>query len=167
MSDAIVAKAVNDTIGTPQFKGLNSILDEHLNKLDVVLKENIAGIKDAVLPVSNLSNPIYSYDSSRDTIPFASVRKVDSEGTSKKIRLGYSGLVLVKCKDFDVTNVSFNNATYIGNFVTSNTELGDSLAIQSGAFLINAGAEFWFSAQGTMFIYGHTEFAPPIQLEII
>lgn len=160
MSSAIVAKAVNDTIGTPQFKGLNSILDEHLNKLDAVLKENIEGIKDAVLPVSNLSNPVYSYDSSRDTIPFASVSKVDSEGTSKKIRLGYGGIVVVECKDFDVTSVSFNNATYIGKFNIYDTNFG-------GAFLINVGAEFWFSAQGTMLIYGHTEFAPPIQLEII
>ena len=30
MSDALVAKALNDTLGTPEFKGLNTILDRQL-----------------------------------------------------------------------------------------------------------------------------------------
>ena len=160
MSDAIVAKAVNDTIGTPQFKGLNSILDEHLNKLDLVLKENIEVIKDAILPVSNLSNPVYSYDITRDTIPLVSIRRINSAETIKKIRLGYGGIVIVECKDALIERISFNNATSIGIFNIHGSKIGR-------AFLINAGAEFWFSSEGTMNIYGHTEFAPPIQLEII
>lgn len=41
MSGAIVAKSINDSIGTPEFKGLNSIIDEQLTRFNRNLNDTL------------------------------------------------------------------------------------------------------------------------------
>lgn len=60
MSSAIIAKALNSTIGTDDFVGFDEILDSHLNKLDVILKQNAEDTKEALESLYNISNPVFS-----------------------------------------------------------------------------------------------------------
>jgi hypothetical protein len=41
MSGAIIAKSINDSIGTPDFKGLNSIIDEQLTRFNRNLNDTL------------------------------------------------------------------------------------------------------------------------------
>lgn len=146
---AIVAKVLNDTVGTPEFKGLNQILDE--------LKENIKAIKDAVMPVSNLSHPIYWY--SDGDIVFATVEY------QKKIKLNYDGIVRVY-KSGDGGSIASKNAEAI-EYVS-----GSGTTSVSNLYRISKGAEFWLEGDdGSPFdllaVAGHVEFAPSLDLEII
>ena len=156
MSDAIVAKAINDSIGTKNFKGLNTILDEHLNSLDAVLKENIEGIKEAIMPVSNLSNPIYMFKEGDAPLAYISVEN----GTSKKIQLEYEGIVAI---DYRNATLKYTNVTPAGKFVDLNDR-------ETYCYRVSSGAQIWITATsglGELTVYGHTEFAPPLKVEII
>lgn len=168
MSNAIVARALNDTVGTPKFKGINTIFDEHLNKLDEILKENIEAIKEAVMPLSNLSNPIYMYKDGDFCI--ASVEKqvessINDVITSPKIRLSYSGIVAVK-KDKHST-IHCVNAELVDSLYVESSQLSIYKVFENSEFYVSIKEipEQWYKIE--LKIFAHTEFAPSYNVEII
>ncbi len=175
MSNAIVAKAINSTIGTPEFKGLDEIFNEHLDKLDEVLKENIEGIKEAVLPVSNLSNPIYNFRQGDGII--ASVNS--NNNYEKTIEFGYDGVLAMKIRRgvpdssdkgyvlemSDVTEIGDYQLAYIEESGVDNTSL-TAIKVKEGSQISIVEKPDAPTNSLYVYIYGHTEFAPSLNINM-
>jgi hypothetical protein len=133
--------------------------------LDEVLKENIEAIKDAVMPVSNLSNPIYAYRDGDGAMAMVSVDFPNSVGQtnySKRIKFGYDGVVKIE-KDNSADNgeIIAENSIYLNKGfyrVSKETEIYLKLTRGENESKLNGGQ---------IYVLGHTEFAPSLNLEII
>lgn len=155
MSNAIVAKAINDSIGTQDFKGLNTILDEHLNKLDEILQRNANDIKDALTSIEALTNPIYSYKDGDGIIDVLTIEtSTDGEyKKSKTIDLKYGGILKLSTNvdaEFTVggTGIEFDWLPERNAMVVK--------FVPGASIFVESDYEFYMS----VFVYGHTEYAP-------
>ena len=100
MSNVIVAKALNSTLGTEDFRGIDQIFDEQLDKLDEILQRNAENIKNAMASLEALTNPVYAY---REGDPI--IRRVQvAKGGSVTIQFAYNGVLRVRKNDD--TNIS-------------------------------------------------------------
>lgn len=137
---AIVAKAINGTIGTSDFRGVDEIFEGILSR------------------VTDLTNRVYSY---RDgDAPILTLEFLVDEGmtvNSRRVLFEYGGVLLAKYPDKLGIEYSIKGS----GIISSNN---------GGFFTIQDGAEIYFSVKNSgtesgtqrvsICLCGHTEYAP-------
>lgn len=167
MSSAIVAKALNSTIGTENFIGLDEILDSHLNKLDVILRQHAEDTKEALDALYNISNPVFSAKSDDPVIAVlsASVQEGSSNfAYSKYLVLPYGGCLRYELDDQDLTDFSIEGDGIICNF-------GGTITFSKNAKIRFKARKYMGEEYSSYFdvlvrFRGRTEYAPEIKYNI-
>lgn len=171
MSSAIIAKALNSTIGTENFVGLDEILDSHLNKLDVILKQNAEDTKEALESLYNISNPVFSAKSGDPVIATLSAEVKEGSSNyaySKYLVLPYGGYLRYErdtSNDHELTDFSIEGDGIICNFentitFSKNAKIRFKARKHTGEedndYFINVSVKF----------RGRTEYAPEMKYNI-
>lgn len=150
MSNVIVAKALNSTLGTEDFRGIDQIFDEQLDKLDKILQRNEDNIKNAMASIEALTNPVYAY---REGDP--SIREVlVNNGGSVTIQFAYNGVLRVK-KSYN-TNISGAKSVILSS---AEQDKCDVHFTKNKPLVITNNAD----EDDRVVFAGHTEYAPDIE----
>lgn len=170
MSSAIIAKALNSTIGTDDFVGFDEILDSHLNKLDVILRQHAEDTKEALDAIYNISNPVFSTKSDDPVIAVlsASVQAGSSNyAYSKYLVLPYGGYLRYErdeSDDRELTDFSIEGDGIIYVF-------GNTITFSKNAKIRFKARQYGDEEYDNYFnvfvrFRGHTEYAPEIKYTI-
>lgn len=148
MSNVIVAKALNSTLGTEDFRGIDQIFDEQLDKLDEILQRNADNIKNAMASIEALTNPIYAY---REGDP--SIRRVLVEKRgSVTIQFAYNGVLRVKMSGDTIIRGA-------KSVITAENNTCDVHFTKSTPLVITNDSD----DDDYVVFAGHTEYAPDIE----
>lgn len=167
MSDAIIAKALNSTIGTSGFKGLDEIFDSHLNKLDAILKQHAEDTKEALDALYNISNPVFSVKDGDPVIATLSANVQEGSSNyahSKYLVLPYSGCLRYELDDEELTDFSIEGNGIICNFERTIT-FSKNAKIRFKARKYTDGEDNNYFNVSVKF-RGRTEYAPEIKYNI-
>lgn len=170
MSSAIIAKALNSTIGTENFVGLDEILDSHLNKLDVILKQNAEDTKEALESLYNISNPVFSAKADDPVIATLSAEVQSGSSNfaySKYLVLPYGGCLRYErdeSVDDNLTDFSIEGDGII--YVFRNTITFSKNAKIRFKARKYEGEEYSSYFNVLVRFMGHTEYAPEIKYTI-
>lgn len=168
MSDAIIAKALNSTIGTKDFVGLDEIFNSHLNRLDEILQKNAEDIKDAVSAVEKISNPIYSAKDGDPIIASLSASvQIGGSGYSysKYLVLPYGGSLKYERPNENLTEFGLEGDGILSRDEQSIT-FSKNAKIRVKARMYPAEGNGSYYTNITVSFMGHTEYAPEIAYTI-
>jgi hypothetical protein len=153
MSNVIVAKALNSTLGTEDFRGIDQIFEEQLDKLDEILQRNAENIKNAMASIEALTNPVYAY---REGDPCIRKVQVAKDG-SATIQFAYNGVLRVRKSD----DTSISGAKSMIPVSLFGAAIDDTYDVH---FTKNTPLVITNNASGDSVIFaGHTEYAPDIE----
>jgi hypothetical protein len=189
MSNAIVAKAINDSIGTQDFKGLNTILDEQLTRWDELFDDKLQKFNEAIEGLNPLTNVIY-VPSMNNVLYNRSVSATyTGDKVIAKLFFRYAGSVYIRATEYESPNklkgISANNPIKIYDapqfnpdvflFVssTSSDKILSSWRVlhfpENTEITINGelfSSEGETNVRGDVLILGKTEFGLPSEIMI-
>lgn len=145
---AITAKSINDTIGTPNFKGLNTILEEQLNSWSELFDEKLQHFDNTMETLGAIAD--FSYRPSDIELFKIDIEREGNYGSSDvnkriataKIYIEHGGILSIV---LNKAEIEFDKAVYSpeSNMITK--------IIRQGT------ANFYFQPQTTITIYGIVE----------
>lgn len=148
MSNAIVAKAINDSLGTENFKGLNTILEEQLNSWSELFDEKLQHFDNTMETLGAIAD--FSYRPSDDIELFKIDVEREGYGSSDvneriataNIYIEHGGILSITLSKGEI---EFDKDVYSSesNMITESIRKGT--------------ANFYFQPQTTITIYGIVE----------
>lgn len=164
MSDAIIAKALNSTIGTKDFVGLDEIFNSHLNRLDEILQKNAEDIKEVVSAVEKISNRAYAHSTGDPAIASLVTRVTGGSlpAYSKYINFEFGGFLRYEIETEEDSGVY---AELVGDGIILSCR-GYVVFSPGARIAIRASAYEGYGGGAELFLFGHTEYAPEIKYTI-